>query len=370
MNESLIIKEYQDGLSSLKLAKKYNCSKSKILGILKKNKIERRSNKIILTEKQINSIIELYENKVTIEEIVSKLKVSGKKIYEVLNKHGIVRKLNKKINEKTKKNIIKYFNNGVKISEIQTKFNIKSDATIYKILKEKGIKIKHIPHNKIDDIVKDKIINEYVNGLNICELHEIYGYGTTTIARWVKNAGAMRSLSDAFTLSANKGRKYFKGTTLPWYSNKNKKWFIADSIWEATRMKQLDEDNTVLSWEKNTERIPYKDLNEISHYYVPDFKIFYTNKIVVEEIKPSSLLNDKINVIKFEVARQFYTKQNIEYKIVTENEIGIENIKNFKPDGLIKYTQDIRKERRRILRNEREKKKRYYAKINNNRITI
>ena len=365
MNENLIIEEYQSGLSSLKLAKKYNCSKSKILGIIKKNNIKRRSTKIILTKEQEDSIIKLYKNKVVIEEIISKLKISEKKVYEVLNKYGIVRNLNKKIDNETKDKIVECFNSGQKVSEIQENFNIKGDSTIYKILKENGIKIERVVHNKIDDSVRNKIINEYINGLNICELHEKYGYGTTTIARWVRNAGVMRSLSDAFTLSANKGRKHFQGTNLPWYSDKNKKWFIADSIWEAVRMKQLDEDDTVLSWEKSSERIPYKDLNDISHYYVPDFKIFYNNKIVIEEIKPFNLLNTEINTIKFEVAKQFYSKQNIDYKIVTENEIGIENIKNFNSEGLIKYTQDIRKERKKVLRNEREKRKRQNAKVNN-----
>jgi Mor family transcriptional regulator len=370
MDDKIIIKEYKEGLSSLKLAKKYGCSKSKILNILKKNKIERRNLKKDISKKQENLIVELYSNKVKIEEIILATNLCERKIYEVLKKYNLVRNLNKKIDNETKSKIYNDYVNQTPIKEIQLKYNIKGNGTVYKILYEKGVKIERKAHNKIPDDIKNKIVEEYISGLNICELHEKYHYGTTTIARWVKNANVTRNFSDAFTLSANKGRKHFKGTNLPWYSTKSDKWYVADSLWEAVRMQQLDNDTSVINWEKNTERILYTDDNNEKHYYIPDFKIFYDNKIVVEEIKPSNLVNDKINQIKFEVAKQFYKEKNIKYKIVTENEIGIENIKNFNPDGLIKYTQEICKEHKRKLRNEREKRKRKNAKVNNNRITV
>lgn len=366
MNEEIILKEYENGLSSLKLAKKYNCSKKKILDILKKNNVERRKLKKEITKEEENLIVELYLNKVEIKKIVSKTKICERRIYEILKKFNIVRNLNKKIDDITKDKIYNDYKNHMSVKDICVKYNIKSDATIYKILSKHGVKIERKAYNKISDDIKNKIIQEYISGFNICELHEMYGYGTTTISRWVREADAMRSLSDAFTLSANKGRKHFQGTNLPWFSSKSNNWYIADSIWEAVRMEQLDNDNTVINWEKSTERIPYIKDN-IEHYYVPDFKIFYkNNEIVVEEIKPSCFLNDEVNKIKFEVAKKFYDKKNIKYKIVTENEIGINNIKNFNSEGLIKYTQEIRKERKRILRNKREKEKRKNAKINNN----
>ena len=370
MDEKHVINDYLSGLSSIKISKKYGCDKSKILKILRKNGIERRSNKIILTKEQKEKILDLYLKKTKIDDIVFETKIKKRIIYDVLRERGVIRNLSKKIEEETKDKICSDFLNKKTIKEIQKKYDIKSDATIYKILKQRSIYIDRVAHNKISDEIRNKIVNEYINGLNICELHEKYGYGTTTIARWVKSVNATRSFSDAFSLSANKGRKHFKGTNLPWFSTKTNKWFVADSIWEAVRMEQLDNDELVINWEKSADRIPYFDDKNESHYYIPDFKIWYKNKIVVEEIKPNDLVNNDINIIKSKAAIEYYEKQGIQYKIVTENEIGLDNIKNFKPNGLIKYTQEMRKERKRKLRNEREKLKRRNAKINNNRESV
>jgi len=371
MDENIIISEYQRGLSSLQISRKYGCSKKKVLSILKSNNIERRSRNTEITAHQITNVIDLYNKKETISEIEKQSGLSKKNIYKVLHENNIVRNLNAKITETVKTNIVNDYLNGKTFNQIMECYNIKGSGTISKILKEKNIKVEKHIHNKVGKEIRENIINEYKNGLNICELHEKYGYGTTTIARWVKKAGITRSFSDAFTLSAIKGRKHFKGTNLPWYSTKNKCWYVADSIWEAVRMKQLDEDMNVVSWEKSEDRIPYVDLNGEEHYYIPDFKVYYIgNNISVEEVKPQNLVNTEINLIKINTAKNYYKKLGITYLVITENEIGVENIKNFSSDGLIKYTQEERKERRRKLRNKREKERRRNAKINNNTKTV
>jgi len=366
--EKQIIEDYCNGLSSLKLSTKYCLSKNKILKILKENNINRRTNKICVSDEKKDLIVKLYKEGKKINDIVFETGLKEKKIYEVLNEKKIVKKLNSKISNEIKENICKDFLNGKTFKELMDLYNIKSDGTISKILKEYDIKVNKKIYNKIPLEIKEKIINEYLNGLNICELHEIYGYGTTTIARWLKEKNLTRTLSDAFTLSAQKGRKHFKGTTLPWFSTKSKKWFIADSMWEVVRMNQLDNDTSVCYWEKCKDRIKYVDDNNLNHYYMPDFTICYTNNlIVVEEIKPSIFVKDKINQIKFNSAKKFYSKKNIVFKVVTENDIGIDNIKNFNTESMIKYTKEIRDKRRKELRNERERNKRRKKKeIGNN----
>lgn len=367
--ENSIIIDYKNGLSSIKISKKYKISKKKVLNILKENNIQTRKTKIELTPSQENKIIELYRNNVENDIICKELNVCERKIYETLLKFNIKKKSRNKITDEEKNKICSDFLKGLTFNEILKKYSIKNECTIYSILKSGGIKTNKIPHNKTPELIKNEIINKYVNGENICELHEKYGFGTTTIARWIKEKGVTRTLSDAFTLSAIKGRKHFRGTNLPWYSTKMDKWYVADSIWEAVRMEQLDNDNSVCFWEKSTDRIKYSDKNGKQHYYIPDFKIIYTDKkIVVEEIKPKILTKLELNILKFNAAKLFYNNKNIEYKIITENEIGEENIKNFNPENFIKYTKEIREKRRKELRKIRKNKK--SEKNNNNRKSI
>ena len=364
----LVIDGYLNGLSSDKLSKKYNCSKSKILGILKKNSIKRRSKKIFVPEEKEKIVLERYKAGETIQQIKEETGLGEKKIYEILHCSSAVRNRNKKIDNETKDKIHFDFINGLKPKDIAEKYKIE-EGTVRRFLKEYGITFERVAHNKTDEKIKNKIVAEYSDGLNICELHEKYGFGTTTIARWVNEAGEMRSLSSAFSLSANKGRKHFRGSNLPWYSEKNKRWFVADSLWEAVRMEQLDKENDVVCWEKNTERIQYVGLDKKQHYYIPDFKIFYTEKISVEEIKPSNLVDDETNQIKISTAQKYYAEIGIEYKVITEKEIGIDNIKNFNSDGLISYTQELRKQNRKERRNKRAREIRYAKKNNYNRNT-
>ena len=76
--DSIIIEEYKSGMSSLKLAKKYGCSKRKILNILKKNGIERRSTKIIIPDNIKKIIIEEYKKETPISVIVEKTGIKSK----------------------------------------------------------------------------------------------------------------------------------------------------------------------------------------------------------------------------------------------------------------------------------------------------
>ena len=367
--EELIIQEYKNGASSIKISKKYKISKSKVLKILKNRNVEIRTNKNILTKEQENKIIDLYTKNIDIETIKNEINVSKKDIYNTLTKFSVKRKTRNKISEKEKINICNDFLAGLKIIDILKKYNIKKDCTVYTILKKNGIQIKKVPHNKIDENTKNKIIQEYIDGLNICEIHEKYGFGTTTVARWLKEKNLTRTFSDAFSLSAIKGRKHFKGTNLPWFSLKTNKWFVADSMWEALRMEQLDNNDDVIYWEKCTERIPYLDENGKSHYYIPDFKIIYKDShIEIEEIKPKNLLENRLNKIKINTAISFFSEKNIIFKVVTEENLGLENIKNFNPNCFIKYTKEIREKRKKQLRNEREKRKR--QENNNNKKAI
>ncbi len=107
-----------------------------------------------------------------------------------------------------------------------------------------------------------------------------------------------------------------------YYSNKNKTDFRYDSFWELLRMKILDMDEAVLSWnKKHGIKIPYKYKGAIKHY-VPDFLIEYSNGIMVLEELKGYEKKDKKN-LKFKSLKK-YCKYNslftsiVEYKEMNE----------------------------------------------------
>lgn len=85
-----IINDYNSGLSSLKISKKYDCSKTSVLNILKNNEIE-RNNIYEYTHPSINEINELYENGKSMLKISKILNIPYTTINSILHKLNIVR---------------------------------------------------------------------------------------------------------------------------------------------------------------------------------------------------------------------------------------------------------------------------------------
>lgn len=77
--EKQIIEDYCNGLSSLKLSAKYCLSKNKILKILKENNINRRTNKICVSDEKKDLIVKLYKEGKKINDIVFETGLKEKK---------------------------------------------------------------------------------------------------------------------------------------------------------------------------------------------------------------------------------------------------------------------------------------------------
>ncbi len=101
-------------------------------------------------------------------------------------------------------------------------------------------------------------------------------------------------------------------------SSKSDKIINYDSSYELRRLWQYELDNTVVAFERCTDKISYLWENRI-HYYHPDFKVIYNDRVVVEEIKGYI---GQLEIAKFKSGREFYKDQNIEYKIVTINTLN------------------------------------------------
>jgi len=120
------------------------------------------------------------------------------------------------------------------------------------------------------------------------------------------------------------------------------------SLWERKFMNYCDLTESVSEWQSEEFWIPYRSpIDNRTHRYFPDFYIKYKDssgkrRSVVIEVKPKSQTkmppqNPKkrtkswaysvrtyaVNQAKWKAAREFCKDRNIEFKIMTEHELGI-----------------------------------------------
>ena len=120
------------------------------------------------------------------------------------------------------------------------------------------------------------------------------------------------------------------------------------SLWERKFMNYCDLTESVSEWQSEEFWIPYRSpIDNRTHRYFPDFYIKYKDssgkrRSVVIEVKPKSQTkmppqNPKkrtkswaysvktyaVNQAKWKAAKEFCRDRNIEFKIMTEHELGI-----------------------------------------------
>ncbi len=143
----------------------------------------------------------------------------------------------------------------------------------------------------------------------------------------------------------------YKGRYLPSYPKKyngDSKNIIYRSLWERKFMNYCDLNEAVKEWQSEEFWIPYiSPVDKRIHRYYPDFFIKYIDKTgklrtMVVEIKPKkqvakpnmnpkrktkawqqSLITWAVNQAKWKAAREFCADRKFEFKIMTEDELGI-----------------------------------------------
>lgn len=130
-----------------------------------------------------------------------------------------------------------------------------------------------------------------------------------------------------------------------WYKPTNIKKYIGNpnnivcrSLWERNVCKFLDENASILKWSSEEIAIPYTHpLDSKIHNYYPDFMVQFKNNEGLQtwiiEIKPkkqtllreNATKNEKIiwsvNTAKWTAAKKYCEKNNITFKILTEQEL-------------------------------------------------
>jgi len=228
-------------------------------------------------------------------------------------------------NDEVKEKVVELYRRGMSSTKIESNTGI-SSVVVLKWANDAGIK-RTISQATIlykKDI--PKVIELYKQGKNTTEISKELNLVKSSVARWVKDAGIMRSNSEAQAILAELGKTNVMGVR----SKVSTKFGVitADSTYEAIRIKQLEINPDIVSIKRAT-RIPFGE----NKHYVPDLEIKYKDgSTVIEEIKPNYKINDEKVLAKQKTAQDFYKDKDIDYRIITENDIGNDAFSNVNID--------------------------------------
>lgn len=239
----------------------------------------------------------------------------------------------------------------------------KSDAPARKILADLDLPI---DRPRSSDEVRASAVAAYVSGERITSIAKRYHFGTTTIWRWVVEAGADLPFSQRkakFSAESPVGctRIGKKGLI---HTTKGGAWIPTDSTYEFARVRQLEDDSSVVSIRRCTQSIPYRlDGNELR--YIPDLEVVLSDGTVrVEEIKPLRWIGDPVVILKASAARSWLEARGMKYAIVSEGDIGLERILECSLEEQSRLSPEYAAHmRERRLAQRRAAGKAYYAKI-------
>ena len=222
--------------------------------------------------------------------------------------------------------IARLYKEGNTYREIQSKLSVTSD-TINKILKSKNIEPRDKGHAGFPDAVRNEAIRLYADGeLSAADVGKQLGVSEPVVIRWVRSGGITRSPSDRMTVRNQQKGDFIRGISVRYSSSKTGESSIASSSYEYVRMLQLESDPNVSYWSKKTDRVKWGD----GRTYIPDFYIEYSDgRKVVEEVKAYWAIDRDDVVAKASAAREFFGERGIDYRIVSEKDLGFDELRNF-----------------------------------------
>jgi len=139
--------------------------------------------KKIIDEK---GVIEDYLNKMPWKDIRVKYKTSNGVIVKILKRNNLTHTHRPNRNNPQIQNIITDYLSGISPKEIKRKYNISSDAYLFRdILQKNNIPVKN-PQTRITPEIEAKIINDYNNLFTIHKIEKIYKISDQTIRNILK----------------------------------------------------------------------------------------------------------------------------------------------------------------------------------------
>lgn len=175
-----IIKMYENGLSSIAIAKIFKCNNLTIIKRLRDNNIVIRNNKLNLDD---NKIIQLYIiDELSTVEISKIFNCCDEAISKRLKKNniklrGVKKRYNLNIDE-----VMNHYDSGLNTKQIANIYNC-STRTINYLLHKNNIK--RDVHNKLN-LPVNELYNAYNDGVTIIELSKKYNCSTETIYSYLR----------------------------------------------------------------------------------------------------------------------------------------------------------------------------------------
>lgn len=274
------------------------------------------------TEKIKKTVLSDYNKGKTLIEICDSYDITYYSLRKFIESKGIkIRPYAsyKRVANKVRIMIMEDFNNGLKPKELSIKYGY-CKRFVTDLIESEGFDSKEV--SDIDAIKrKKKAISLYVKKeLNCCEIAKIIGVSNRTVLEWVEQEGVKKSMSEISCIMAQKGKKHHIGI-----KSKLKTRFgtiRTDSTYETERLSNLDKDNSVKFVERCRFRIPFFDELNKKHHYNPDFIIHMNDgSIIVEEVKPESMLDKDFNPIKHLAGDKYCKENGYIFRIVTEKDI-------------------------------------------------
>lgn len=298
MDKEAIIKDYVEGLPSRELYDKYNIRLCDLKDLLDFYDIEPRSRNACVQRKQNQEKGESVRCAIcnrSFQTLSNHLKVHG------LTSKEYVERFDKPINTPSRKKMLSKIHKEKfdKHPELREKLRMIGSQNIRKV-NEKGLgwrmpKGYHTEEHK-------KRMSELLTGREITWKNKIRE------SHWARSENAQEIIDKICA-----GNKHFKRG---WYlSTKTGAIEFYHSSYELQRMKELDDDDFVVSWtKKHGIAIPYL-WNDVQRNYVPDFLIqFRDTTECLEEVK-GYVRDIEQHDLKCSVAIDYCRENNMAYRV-------------------------------------------------------
>lgn len=197
-----IINDYKNGLSLKEISSKYDIDYA-IYSILTAYKIplrprsskpvkkskNRKPYDLIFTKSILNEFLDDFKNGLKVSDLVTKYNLGKATAYKIINKHAgnnlpPTFSSNKKININTKNNIFIDFENKISTAEIAKKYNI-DETTVRRHLRKNGLILNPVIKNTERN---NKIIDMRKSGMPVKDIANLFDLSLDTIYSIVRDA--------------------------------------------------------------------------------------------------------------------------------------------------------------------------------------
>jgi transposase-like protein len=299
--------------------------------------------------------VRMYASGMRQVQIAKQLNVHPSNVVEYLDRAGVVRRAKNYASE-AKAEAVRLYLSGLSVGRVGSAVGV-SRSSVQNWLKESGVEPRREKRVPISDGVRDEALRLYVDEeMSSAEVAGRMGISVSSVAEMIRESGVSRSVGEGRAIFIRKnGRPDTRGRSIPWQSEKTGEWNFADSSYEIVRMSQLDSDNSVAYWGRSKLRIPYGD----GKIYSPDLQVEYKDgRVEVEEIKPLWQVDSDAVVSKAKAASEYLGERGIGYRLVTEDDIGRDELAAFDFKSIPLLSEDERADRKRERDSERSKRMR------------